>query len=238
MSEIISEVPDIEREEGICAEEKFWDAFVKTDRFIDNWCVATPNPELNCEIDLFLCHLATTRTENLTVIDIGSGPVSILSRSTAKTKIDLKAVDPLAEFYSKILPEEIDVYDVSTPDKCEAEELCMTFGEQSFDVVHIRNALDHTRNPVKSLQEMYSIAKVGGYIIVHGFENEAIWEDWKGMHQWNLSLDGTDLNIESKSGEIVNSRTLFKTSSRNIYARKTQLVGGKEWLCFILQKKG
>ena len=185
MEKALPDVTEPNRSQGRVDEENFWKSFVCTERFQNNWCTSSPNPELNSEIDLFLTTVSSLSKGNVSVLDIGSGPVSILSRSTSSANCELHAVDPLADFYKKILPNNIDQFDVVIPNTMDAEELSTNFGANSFDVVHIRNALDHTKNPITSLREMFSIAKENGFVVIHGFENEATWENWVGMHQWN-----------------------------------------------------
>ena len=176
------------REEGIKDEESFWASFVKTERFYANWCKLSPNPECNIEIDLLISLFQKFAQRKLDILDIGSGPVSILSRCSSADSVNILAVDPLAEFYKSILPSNIAEFDVVIPEQVAAEELSQEFEECFFDVVHIRNALDHAVDPIKCLNEMFKITKKNGFLIIHGFENEAVWENWVGMHQWNLYL--------------------------------------------------
>ena len=92
----------------------------------------------------------------------------------------------MADFYKSILPSDINEFDVNIPESVAAEDLSEKFDDDFFDIVHIRNALDHTVDPLRCLNEMYKITKESGYMVIHGFENEAVWENWIGMHQWNL----------------------------------------------------
>ena len=71
------------------------------------------------------------RFPKCSLLDIGSGPVSILSRCTSSHYIKLKSVDPLADFYKSILSPNISKYDINVPDQLEAEHLTENFGADS-----------------------------------------------------------------------------------------------------------
>jgi ubiquinone/menaquinone biosynthesis C-methylase UbiE len=223
------------REEGVRDEESFWLKFVKTDRFLNNWCRSKPNPELNIEIDLLISFLGR-ENKKLRVLDIGSGPVSILSRCSNSENISLQSVDPLADFYKSILPSNISEYDVSVPELIEAENLTNKFNDKSFDLVHIRNALDHALDPIKCLEEMFTITKEEGLIVVHGFENEALWENWIGMHQWNLKIEGNSLVISDKNGTVGDTSHIFSGRTKTLLSRSSKLPNGKTWITYILEK--
>ncbi|MEJ0018278.1 MAG: hypothetical protein WDN25_17295 [Acetobacteraceae bacterium] len=68
------------------------------------------------------------------------------------------------------------------------EDLAGHFGTQVFDVAHIRNAIDHAVHPMAVVEQMLAITRPGGFLIIHGFENEAIAEHWHGFHQWNMRV--------------------------------------------------
>jgi SAM-dependent methyltransferase len=218
----------------------FWRYFVGTDRFRKNWCMESPNPELNPEIDILLCRLAQERG-TIKVLDVGSGPVSILSRCSASDKMLLTAADPLADEYANLLPSDIGQFDVTVPVRAMAEGLTDCFEENQFDVSHIRNALDHTSSPMDSLRELHRVTKVNGIIVVHGFEDEGSWEKWQGMHQWNIGLsEGGNLTISDKSGLVADSGSMFGDSAKVIYSRKftqtPQAVDTKNWIVCVLEK--
>ena len=229
-------VQSTSREDGVRDEESFWESFVQTERFFTNWCKSSPNPELNIEIDLLISIVANNSKNNIRILDIGSGPVSILSRCTNSQKIFLQSVDPLADFYKSILPSNINEFDVNIPESVPAEDLSEKFDDDFFDIVHIRNALDHTVDPLRCLNEMYKITKESGYMVIHGFENEAVWENWIGMHQWNLYLDNESLIVSNKDGIVGNTLEIFQNKVCVLLSSSTKLPNGKTWITYILEK--
>lgn len=191
------------REAGWDHEVSFWADFVKSDRFFNSWCTYVPNPELEREIHLFVRSIAHRTSEDegrvAKILDIGSGPVSILSNSFKGLNVQLMAADPLGDEYGKLWDSPLKEK-VVTPIACDGESLLEKFGPDVFDVTYIRNALDHTTNPVTTLGQMIAITRPGGYVIAHCFENEADAEGWHGFHQWNIHVANDDYVITGKDG--------------------------------------
>jgi len=167
----------------------FWKGFVHTDRFIKNWVEAAPNPELDIEVDLLIRGLGAFRTsdDRVRILDVGSGPVSHFSNGFDKEHFELHAADPLADHYNALW-DHPRKNDVCIPVACAGEQLSQKFDADYFDLVHIRNAIDHTINPIDVIREAAKITKPNGFVMVHGWENEADHQNYRGMHQWNMRL--------------------------------------------------
>lgn len=77
------------------------------------------------------------------------------------------------------------------PQQCDVEELWRCFPRGVFDIVHVRNGLDHTVRPLQAIQELVRVAKPGGRILLWHWWNEHP-EAWKGLasgpHQWAFDL--------------------------------------------------
>lgn len=227
------------REEGSDVEIAFWREFCQSKRFIDNFCVLEPNPEIDPDIELFIKGYAVAENRHGNIpkmLDIGSGPVSMFSRSFAEERVDLKAADPLANEYSKL-------WDASPftglvmPVACSVEDLSREFDADEFDVTHIRNALDHAANPLVGLDEMLKITKPGGFLIVHGFANEAEAEQWQGFHQWNLCwAPGNDFTVTGKGGVKYSLKKFFGQRARIMRPWIRYPSNEKAWCGFIAQK--
>src|ERR1700730_14244929 len=98
-------VDDEVRTRGWDDEVNFWKDFVVSDRFRINWCQTAPNPELELEIDAFVKLLACEihkSGDRARILDVGSGPVSILTNSFIDIPADLVAADPLAHDYDTL----------------------------------------------------------------------------------------------------------------------------------------
>ena len=199
---------------GIYHELAFWQQFVKTDRFIKGWVKKIKTPELNQEVYDFI-----KSVPHGTVLDVGSGVCSLLN-GTCNTI----AVDPLGDLYKLVF--DYQRHQIEPPKALPAEELPY---ENEFDIVHISNALDHTQNPYEAYNKLLKAVKHGGYLIIQGFVDEAIYENWAGFHQWNLDLN------EKGHLEIRNLTTLWSIEDEPTKYKKIQ-IGEKQWFYYIIKK--
>lgn len=203
----------------------FWKGFVKSDRFLNGWLPDdVKTPDLVQEVaDFFLAH------PDAEVLDCGSGAVSIL-RGTVPAS-NLLAIDPLGEEYEKLF--DYAAHNVSPPLAFACEELEGVLWHEQFDIVHISNALDHTQNPAQAYIRLLGAIQPGGHLVIQGFVNEATHENWQGMHQYNINIDGKYFQIKSKSSMVLSVRT---DSPLVHTAKKITLPTGREWFIFIFQK--
>lgn len=137
------------------------------------------------------------------VLEIGSGPVSILASGVEKKEIEVSAIDPLAEIYSDLLKKYEIVYPVR-PILGHSENIGKHFPPSTFDIVYSSNALDHALSPGLCLREIVCVTKLGGYVYLEGFTNEGSNGNWHGLHQHDLYLDDDHLMHKTKSGRIAN----------------------------------
>jgi len=179
---------------GVLAEVKFWDAWLEQrggrwkDEFLTRFAADAP---LQLQIN-------PTSGETVRILDVGSGPVTNIGYRLSGTPVDIVAVDPLAVIYSSLLNK----YRLTPPVPTIlgfAEDLSSQFDSEVFDVIHCRNALDHSYDPVRGLQEMLLVAKVSGSVILHHAANEAINAAYDGLHQWNFDEQDSNFIIYNKS---------------------------------------
>ena len=139
------------------------------------------------------------------VLDVGSGPVSLLAFGHKNNLIELTATDILANDYKNLL----NVYGHSSAMEgidmvnSTAEGLPATFNDMKFDIIYCNNALDHTDSPKASLAAMSEITDKGGYIIISGRQREGTKEGWDGIHMHDLFLKDNILYREGKSEKPV-----------------------------------
>ncbi len=223
------------RQGGRDQELAFWKAFVPTERFRLNWCNASPNPELEPEIDFFVSSLAWEIEKShrrARILDVGSGPVSILRGSFEHLNVDLVCVDPLADEYSDIRASNDLALPVSI--MCgHGEQLASMFGPRSFDAVHMRNALDQTANPLSTIRQMLHVARPEGYLLVHGFERQADAQNWIGFNQWNVYHDNSDICVRGLDGIEHRILTIFESLLVPIRVYRRQLSQDRSWCGFV-----
>ncbi|CAE7461548.1 SFC1 [Symbiodinium sp. CCMP2592] len=83
------------------------------------------------------------------------------------------AADGLARFYNRVLDER-ELKPPYLPLQCPVEELHECFPSPHFDVVHIRNALDHSFDPVLGIQRMLQVTRPGGWVLLRHARNEGV----------------------------------------------------------------
>ena len=225
--------------DGFAHEIEFWKGFVKSERFLRNWVYPEQNPEIRANHpDVAKCFddfAAAEITDHapIMILDVGSGVLPWI-KGILGTKGVIITCDPLAEEYAKIF--DYALHGQKQPVKAFAEAL--PFDDNSFDIVHCSNALDHTQNPYKAILEMERVCRPGGMILVQGFENEAYYEGWRGLHQWNIRQCKTHLEVRSKEDHETGSVLSYLDHKPNeiIYANTTMIQTGphteRNWFVF------
>lgn len=168
---------EIEKTQWMNAQKKeknFWQKWFKANDNDDTW--------LDTVVKYF--EIKNNDFENKTLVDIGSGPIGILTKLKSEEKI---AVDPL----------ELDSIDSSiTRIKSPGEEIPLP--NEKADIVFIYNVLQHVISPEKVLDEGYRLLKKGGTIYVleqlnlptnelhpHSL-NDELFENWINKNEFEI----------------------------------------------------
>ena len=140
--------------------------------------------------------------DKVSFLEVGAGPVGDCgSKPKGNIELTVRAVDPLAFIYQKLKTEHGLETKVAIEFAC-VEHLSDKFGANQFDVVHMRNSLDHSFNPMLGIMQMLYVVKVGGRLILNHLDNEAEFEKYRGMHQWNLQVSEGKFYIWKKDLKI------------------------------------
>lgn len=131
--------------------------------------------------------LEKMRLNEAEILDVGAGPITNIGYTHPRIKIHVTACDPLAFQYGEIRRRFSIIPPVETI-FATAESLTKYFSVDHFDLVHCRNALDHSLNPVKGILEMAKVVKPGGRIMLRNMRNEAENENYEGFHQFNFDV--------------------------------------------------
>jgi SAM-dependent methyltransferase len=129
--------------------------------------------------------LAHTDAETIDILDACAGPLTRLTDCWPGRRVRLTAVDALSDAYDEILAEKQITPRVRTT-WCHAELLHERFPPERFDLVHIRNALDHCYDPVAAIDSALAVVKTGSCVVLWHWANEAERGAYNGLHQWNL----------------------------------------------------
>lgn len=207
---------------GTQEELDFWREFVKTPRFQDWINPKLITPELQTDVVDIIKHESLVGD----VLDVGSGVVSILRGLVPERS--LIACDLLADDYKRLF--DYAQYDITPPKAIAGEAI---YFHEMFHIVHMRNALDHTENPVQVWNNLKRAVRLGGLLIVCGFENEATHLHRQGMHQWDISIDETQsLVVTGKAGSQRLQAFPFSVFMGNV----RKLDTGRNWVTWIGRK--
>lgn len=167
-------------------------------------------------VDIFPSHLLEFLRDNCKILDVGSGPATVLGGVVNGKSIDVTAVDPLATSYLDLYKEH-NICPLITPVYGEAENLA-AYVEGKFDFVYSRNALDHSYDPIKAIQSMIDVCVTGGIIFFENVINEGANENYRGLHQWNFMPASGELVVWSKeAGASLLGREVHGYSSLNAF---------------------
>jgi SAM-dependent methyltransferase len=163
----------------------FWDSWLSTrggrwpDEFRDR---TNPGAPLHWEI----CEtLGTPAGGTAEILDVGAGPLTSLGKAWNGRTIRVTPIDPLAPEYDRLLAR----HGITPPVRTvagDATTLLERFGPDRFDLVHGRNAIDHTPDPPHAIAQMVAVARPGGAVYLSHARNEAERQGYSGMHGWNF----------------------------------------------------
>ncbi len=131
---------------------------------------------------------------DLRIIDVGAGPVSKLGIRYPGKSIEVVPVDPLAQQYERLLRR----FGVEPPVRtieAHGEHLLSRFAPASFDIAYAVNAVDHSYDPMRIIQNMLALVRPDGVVLLRHRLNEGEHERYVGLHQWNFDVRGGDLVI-------------------------------------------
>jgi SAM-dependent methyltransferase len=121
----------------------------------------------------------------VSIVDVGAGPVSSVGYRFPGKEISLLAIDPLGREFDRLLAR----HGVTPPVRTTAvagESLLTHFGADRFDIAYARNALDHSVDPVPIIKNMLAVARPGGHVVLRHKRNEAVRQGYVQLHQWNF----------------------------------------------------
>ncbi len=167
---------------------------------------------------------------NIEILDVGSGPLTTLGKVSKEKKINITAIDPLADEYNKLLSYHNIIPLVKTQ-KIDVMDLSENFSKNAFDFIHAKNCIDHTYDPEKAILEMLKVLKKNCYLLLVHKPNEAINQNWKGLHRWNFSEEDGNFIISSKKNS-----TNFSQKYKDFYEVNCTYSNNELYLNTIIKK--
>lgn len=198
-----------EWERGKDFEVGFWGSWMESkgsawpEDFKGRFSPATPlRSELTSNARL-LERFPDSAASRVLVLDCGAGPVTGVGYTWGERSVTVMAVDPLAKEYNQLLRTKFDLAPPVWTQYAPVESLSKHFSASFYDIVHMRNALDHSADPLLGLGEMLYVARPGAPVFLSHARNVAMFEHKVGFHQWNLDcVDETFVIWQEESSKV------------------------------------
>ncbi len=165
------------------------------------------------------------------ILDVGAGPFTFLGKIWPGRTVRITAVDPLADEYDQILAKKKIEPPVRTITG-DALTLHQQFGDNRFDLVFCRNAMDHCPDPLLGIRNCLKVVKPGKYVLLKHFINEAEGQHYGQLHQWNFDSENGKFIIWNSEARIDVAEQVRDLSDEVICEPKPD-----RWLLVALKKK-
>jgi SAM-dependent methyltransferase len=170
------------------------------------------DPETEIRDPLLRAELERNPAEQISILDVGAGPVTAVGFRYPGKTLTIVPVDPLADEYERLLRDA----GLDPPIRTilvAGEALLEHFGSRRFDIAYAVNALDHSADPFTIISNMVGVVRVGGVVILRHKRNEGESALYGGLHQWNFdAVDGSLLvwnnAVEVNVGSALEGRAL------------------------------
>ena len=187
---------------GLAHEAGWWERWVVEEgrRWPDEFRERL-DPETPLREELILELLPSIAHDPVRVLDVGAGPATSLGKMHPERTLEIVAVDPLADEY-EALWRDAGIRPPVPTKRGIGERLVERFGTAAFDIAYARNALDHMIDPLAVVEQMIAVVADSGYVVLRHSQNEATKARYRGLHQWNIVLEGSDLVVRRPRHEI------------------------------------
>jgi SAM-dependent methyltransferase len=171
---------------GIKMEAKFWEKWIcqRDGKWKDDFEYRTSPVSLVVGF-----HKEIIDSINLTeisVLDVGAGPLTAIGKRHPAKKIIITATDPLADEYNLML----DRHKITPPVRTvnvSAEKLADVYRGKKFDWINAQNSLDHAVDPISVIEGMSVLLSNNGILSLFHEINEGLEEGYRGFHKWNFA---------------------------------------------------
>ena len=160
------------------------------------------------------------------ILDCAAGPATALGKTRHGKRLEIVAIDALADHYQALLTQLGLVPPVPTRIG-EVERLDEQIAADSFDLVYMRFALDHCYDPRLALLQMVRAARPGGTVMIEHYR-DATQQEFAGLRQWELRPEPGDL-------VIANPAHSFRVSE-TIPGVRLEVDFSSTWLTVLLHK--
>jgi SAM-dependent methyltransferase len=178
--------------------------------------------------------IARISEQTVSIIDVGSGPLTSLGKIYPGKTLEITATDPLADEYARIGREAAIELPVP-PFPCRGEDLLEHFRAGTFDIAFARNALDHCVDPVRVIKNMVQLVKDGRFVVLRHNRREGEHQYYTGLHQWNFDIEHGEFVIRRPRRETIHMNRVLDGSVSVVDC----FMDEDHWLvCLITKRPG
>jgi SAM-dependent methyltransferase len=223
--------------DGRSVEVAFWDNWLRTHgrEWSEEEFAYRIDPDTEINIGPIVNFLKQNLAEDISILDVGAGPVTSLGKNFPGKRIHITATDPLADEYNRLLELSELVAPVRTL-QCEGEHLLDLFAPGTFDIAYSHNALDHCYNPLHVIQNMIALVKSDGLVFLQHAKNEAIRQQGFGMHLWNFDIRGGSLVLWNES-QLVDVTSYVQDEAQVVCYTEGDPTVAEPWIAAEITKR-
>jgi hypothetical protein len=159
------------------------------------------DPDTQIRDPLVRAELEGNPAEEISILDVGAGPVTWLGFRYPGKTLTIVPVDPLADEYERLLREAGLDPPIRTI-RVAGEALLEHFGPRRFDIAYSTNALDHSADPFTIISNMVAVVRAGGVVLLRHKRNEGEGAQYGGLHQWNFDVVDDELLLWNNAVEV------------------------------------
>jgi SAM-dependent methyltransferase len=186
------------------SEVDFWAGWLVGAPGTEQWASdreARLNPNTEIRDPIVRAELERSPAEEISIVDVGAGPVTNLGFRYPGKRLTIVAVDPLADEYDRLLRDA----DLDPPIRTinvAGEALLDHFGSRRFDIAYANNSLDHSADPFTIISNMAAVVRAGGIVLLRHKRNEGESALYGGLHQWNFDVLDDSLVVWNNAAEV------------------------------------
>jgi SAM-dependent methyltransferase len=186
------------------SEVHFWAAWLVGAPGTEQWASdreSRLDPNTQIRDPLVRAELERNPAEDISILDVGAGPVTNLGFRYPGKTLTIVAVDPLADEYERLLRDAHLDPPIRTI-RVAGEELLEHFGSRRFDIAYAINSLDHSADPFTIISNMAAVVRTGGIVLLRHKRNEGESALYGGLHQWNFDVVDDSLLVWNNAVEV------------------------------------
>lgn len=134
------------------------------------------------------------------IAEVGAGPINTIGNYLDGVEVEIYASDNLQPEYEELWKE----HGATPLIPVEYQDMeRLSYDTNVFDIVHCRNALDHTRNLFAAVKQLKRVCKRGGWVYLAHAPGQKT--KYGGKHYWNFEEVVDELYVMMPGIEVTES---------------------------------